>query len=146
MSRLQGSALEKRDRVLVVEDDPSLRAVLCEAYAHRGFAVKVAGNAGAAREAIRQHQFDLILIDVTLPGGDDGFGLVRHATASSVGVILISGNPEMFDRVEGSGHAHLLKPFRLDELIGLSTEVIEKVHTTLRPSPGAESPRCAPHL
>jgi DNA-binding response OmpR family regulator len=70
--------------------------------------------------------FDCVIIDVTLPGDEDGFALANRAAQTPVDVILITGNPAHFERLEASGHAYLRKPFRIQELRATLDEVMTK--------------------
>jgi DNA-binding response OmpR family regulator len=86
-----------------------------------------------AKEQIRLDGFDLVIIDVRLPGGEDGLSLARRAAETPVGVILISADHRLRDNMEQSGHAYLLKPFRLDELVALSIGVMTKMGVKCTP-------------
>ncbi|MGL4590989.1 MAG: hybrid sensor histidine kinase/response regulator [Aestuariivirga sp.] len=69
---------EQRARhVLVVDDDPIMREVMCEQLAEIGFACTAAENGETGREILNRSRFDLAIIDITMPKLD-GFGLLRH--------------------------------------------------------------------
>ena len=63
--------------VLVVDDDPIMREVMCEQLAEIGFSCIAAENGEAGREISNRSRFDLAIIDITMPKLD-GFGLLRH--------------------------------------------------------------------
>ena len=107
-------------RVLVVEDDPSLRAVIAQALAEDGYAVEVAPDGEAALEAMRQALPDLVIVDLMLPymSGEE-FSVAMRAIAGleSTPVIVISASryvEEVGARVGAT--LALRKPFDLYEL------------------------------
>ena len=128
MSRVTvcNKSMSSRCRILIIEDNDQLRDLLNLVCEEEGFVVLNAGNAPEGAEQIRLDGFDAVIIDITLPGREDGFDLANRAAATPVGVILISGNPKHFERMENSSHAWLRKPFRLDQLLALLDEVMTK--------------------
>lgn len=73
----QGTAQLKGRHVLVVDDDPIMREVMCEQLSDLGFTCTAADNGEAARETCNRAHFDLAIIDITMPKLD-GFSLLRH--------------------------------------------------------------------
>lgn len=61
---------------------------------------------------------------MTLPGADDGFALAKVASAASCGVIIVTGSAGHLEAVKASGHRYLLKPFRVERLLALVSELI----------------------
>jgi CheY-like chemotaxis protein len=119
-------------RVLVVEDEPQVRAIAARALTSAGFEVQQAAN-GALGLALLQSQcapFDVIVTDVVMPqlSGPD---LVRAARKldASLGIVFMSGFPEaMHDAhaTDFSGAAFLAKPFAPSALVGAVRESIER--------------------
>jgi len=94
-------------RILIVDDDESLRLSLREILKLDGFAVTSAGNAAEAIKLIASHEYDVLLSDLHMPGPGDGLTVVsamRHAHPSAV-TILLSAFPEM----NAAAHAILLQ-------------------------------------
>src|SRR5262245_60421765 len=78
-------------RILVVEDEPEIAAVLARYFGGQGYAVTTAGNGAAARRAMAADAIDLVLLDLGLPG-EDGLALMRSLRESSdVAVIVVTG-------------------------------------------------------
>ena len=106
--------------LLVVDDDERLRALLQRYLSANGFRVSVAANAGEARTLMKSIAFDLLIIDVMMPG-ETGFELTKSVRAHSQVPILIltaRGGPE--DRIAGLEHGaddYLPKPFEPRELL-----------------------------
>jgi two-component system phosphate regulon response regulator OmpR len=106
--------------LLVVDDDERLRALLQRYLSANGFRVSVAANAGEARTLMKSMAFDLLIIDVMMPG-ETGFELTKSVRAHSQVPILIltaRGGPE--DRIAGLEHGaddYLPKPFEPRELL-----------------------------
>jgi DNA-binding response OmpR family regulator len=115
-----------RCRILVIEDEDAIQELVRLACIEKGFEVLQARNSLEGAEQIRLDGFDVVIIDIALPGNEDGFALAKRAAETSVGVILIGGHPEHFAPMEASGHASLPKPFRLDQLLALIDEVLTK--------------------
>ena len=112
-------------KILVVEDNANIREFLQTLFDDEGYQIVVAGSGEEVRRALAAQSFDVALIDVTLPGSDDGFALAELAQEHGCGVILVTGDARHFDRVEVSGHRYLLKPFRIERLLVLITELLE---------------------
>ena len=106
--------------LLVVDDDERLRALLQRYLSANGFRVSVAANAAQARTLMKSIAFDLLIIDVMMPG-ETGFELTQSVRAHSQVPILIltaRGGPE--DRIAGLEHGaddYLPKPFEPRELL-----------------------------
>jgi two-component system, OmpR family, copper resistance phosphate regulon response regulator CusR len=108
-------------RVLLVEDDPELADVLENGLTEQGFTVvREAGfDAGRARAALGA--FDVMILDVLLPGGS-GFDLCRLLRARGIGtpVLMLTARDAVEDRVEGleaGADDYLTKPFAFRELV-----------------------------
>ncbi len=106
--------------LLVVDDDERLRALLQRYLSANGFRVSVAANAAEARALMKSIAFDLLIIDIMMPG-ETGLELTKSVRAHSQVPILIltaRGGPE--DRIAGLEHGaddYLPKPFEPRELL-----------------------------
>ncbi len=108
-------------RILIVEDQADIRAVLRETLADAGHEVTLAANydegAGALTGAAQSGAgWDLLLTDLLLPGGS-GLALAALARAQGGRVLLCSGHPRQLEELERLGIAHLRKPFPLRHLL-----------------------------
>jgi DNA-binding response OmpR family regulator/anti-sigma regulatory factor (Ser/Thr protein kinase) len=88
--------------VLIVDDSLTVRMDLAEAFEPAGFTVTLAGTAEAARTALRETTFALVVLDVLLPDGS-GIDLLAEikSTAATVPVMLLSTEAEVRDRIRG---------------------------------------------
>ena len=124
-------------KVLVVEDSPRMARALKKGLGEEGYAVEVAGDGPSGLHLARTGDFDLVLLDVNLPGMD-GFTLVRELrkTRSDVPVVMVTARDGVQDRIEGlDGGAddYVTKPFSFDELLARVRAV------TRRPGARAEA-------
>ncbi|WP_283180181.1 PAS-domain containing protein [Gemmobacter sp. 24YEA27] len=107
--------------ILLVEDDPLVRETVADILLSLGYQVREVPDARAAREALAQSRFDLLLTDVLLPEGLTGFDVARDAETLQPGLPVLFASGYM--QVEGAGALHLpegatvlRKPFRKSEL------------------------------
>ena len=110
-------------RILVVEDDPLVSEVVVDAL-DGIYDTSRAETAAAAIDYLRAGGIDAILLDCTLPGGLDPH-LVPMADNTGVPVILMSGHPDMMDRVPGAPRVCIQKPFTLTALLATIESVID---------------------
>ena len=109
-------------RILVVEDDPLVSEVVADAL-DGIYDTSCAETAAAALECLRAGGIDAMLLDCTLPGGLDPH-LVPMADDSGVPIILMSGHPDMQDRVPGIPRPCIQKPFSLAALLATIESVM----------------------
>ncbi|OEV13967.1 response regulator transcription factor [Streptomyces nanshensis] len=106
--------------VLVVEDDPSIRALLISALGAAGYAVAVAANGQEAKAGVDRRP-DLIVLDVMLPD-TDGFRLVRElrSLGTYTPVLFLTARDGVEDRIIGlssGGDDYVTKPFHVQEVL-----------------------------
>ena len=109
-------------RILVVEDDPLVSEVVIDALDGL-YDTSRAENSADAMVALRAGGIDAMLLDCTLPGGLDPL-LVPMADGQGVPVILMSGHPDMMERVPGAQRPCIQKPFSLTALLAMIESVI----------------------
>lgn len=114
----------RASKILVVEDNDGIRDFLHALFKDEGYEIAVVARGEPMRAALAQQHFDVTVIDITLPGADDGFALAELARASGCAVILVTGDARRFDAVANSGHRYLFKPFRVEHLLALVGELI----------------------
>jgi two-component system, OmpR family, KDP operon response regulator KdpE len=107
--------------VLVVDDEPSLRKTLRTSLAASGFAVAEARTGEEALGVVQQQPFDLVLLDINMPGagGIDTCRKIR-SFAPQVGIIMVTVRDSENDKVhalEAGADDYVTKPFRLRELV-----------------------------
>jgi len=107
-------------RILVVEDDSVLRDGLSRSLRNGGYAVEVADDGRLADQLLSVHSFDLVVLDLGLPGLD-GLEVLRRLRrrASNVPVLILTAHDNIVDRVNGldvGADDYLVKPFELAEL------------------------------
>lgn len=106
--------------LLVVDDDDRIRDLLKEFLSRAGFRVTAAGDAAAARRLMETLDFDLLILDVMMPG-EDGFSLTRHVRKSrTTPVLMLTARGDPGDRIEGlslGADDYLAKPFEPQELL-----------------------------
>jgi DNA-binding response OmpR family regulator len=106
--------------ILVVDDEPTLRATLAEALEQDGLTVVTAGDGREALEAFRGRSPDLVLLDLMLPqiGGIEVCRIIRRE--SSVPIIMLTAKDGEIDKVVGlelGADDYVTKPFSLRELL-----------------------------
>ncbi len=121
-------------RILVVDDELSLRRLMRLYLMKAGFAVDEASTGPEALAVLRRGDIDLAIVDVMLPGVD-GFEVVRQARrSSSIPIILLTARGEEASRVAGleiGADDYVVKPF-------LAHEVVARVRAQLRRARGFE--------
>jgi len=106
-------------RVLIVDDDRSLCLMLAEYLAGEAFAVTSAHDGYTGLDAARSEAFDLMVLDITMPGIDGFETLRRLRTFSSVPVLMLTARGDDLDRIVGlelGADDYLPKPFNPREL------------------------------
>ncbi len=106
--------------LLVVDDDDPIRSLLKRFLSERGYRVTTARDAGQARTLLDTLDFDLLILDVMMPG-EDGFSLTQAVrTESQVPILLLTARDLPEDRIEGlrrGADDYLPKPFEPEELL-----------------------------
>ena len=118
--------------VLVVEDDPGVRELLRHVLAEEGNQVEVARNGQEMRAALDARVFNAVIIDVRLPGAENGIALARQAEERGCAVVLITGDYNHADALARTGYRYLLKPFRVERLLEVTEEAVEMVSAACR--------------
>lgn len=108
-------------RLLVVEDEPELLALMGRALARGGFAVDSAPCLAEADHMLALARYDALVLDLTLPDGD-GLSLLRRlrVRGSALPVLVLTARDALEDRVTGldaGADDYLVKPFHVSELI-----------------------------
>jgi len=109
------------NRILVAEDEPRIASFLDKGLRANGFAVTVVEDGGDALHLADSDDFDLLILDVGLPGMD-GFAVLRELRSRGrrLPVIILTARDSVEDTVaglEGGADDYVPKPFRFDELL-----------------------------
>lgn len=122
-------------RILVVEDDPSIRMGLEDTLTAKGYNVEVVGKGIDGAERALSGRYDLVVLDVMLPD-IDGFEVCRRIRQSKgdtrrLPVIMLSARGAELDRVRGlelGADDYVTKPFSLMELLARVASVLRRAH------------------
>ena len=106
--------------VLVVDDEEPFRRLLNKELARKGYAVQVARDGGEALRVLRDNVFDVILLDIVMPGVD-GLSLMKKLNEDSgaPAIIVLTGKATVetaVDAMKNGAYDYLTKPYKLDEL------------------------------
>ena len=116
--------------ILLVEDDAELSGMMEEFLSSQSIALNVAHTGSEGLKRALEGRFDLIILDVMLPGMD-GFELLRHLRRrSSMPVIMLTARTEHEDKIRGlnaGADDYLAKPFSPDELLARVGAVLRRV-------------------
>jgi len=118
-------------RILVVDDEESIRDLLAIGLGHRGFIVKTAADAAEAMAMVGAYAPHAALIDVMMPG-EDGFQLARRLRQDpDLYILMLTARDAVSDRVQGledGADDYLIKPFDFDELVARINAGLRRVH------------------
>jgi EAL domain-containing protein (putative c-di-GMP-specific phosphodiesterase class I) len=126
---LQSGRPSRSERILVVDDDERLAQAIVRILTRGGFEVVVAGTLGAAFRALREGDFDALVVDIGLPDGS-GLDLLREIRGrnSELPVVIMTGTPTVESATQAlRSHAseYLPKPFAADDLLRVARQAIE---------------------
>ena len=125
--------------ILVVDDDPQIRALLSEYLTEHGLRVSAASNGDELRRILVDEAIDLVVLDLRLPG-EDGMTIARSLRSQyTLPIVMLTGVRDEADRVMGlelGADDYIVKPFSPRELLA-------RIRTVLRRTgiPGAEPAR-----
>jgi len=130
---------EQKHKILVVDDDLRLRQLLERYLGEQGFAVRAVDGAAAMDKALARELYDMIVLDLMMPG-EDGLSICRRLRGdkNDVAIIMLTAKGDEVDRIVGlelGADDYLPKPFNPRELVA-------RIHAVLRrrgvsPPPGA---------
>ncbi|MBR3883564.1 MAG: response regulator transcription factor [Bacteroidaceae bacterium] len=117
-------------KLLIIEDDASLREIMCRALRDEGYVVETASTFFEAQDKIAGYNYECIMLDIMLPDGN-GLTLLRHIKelGKSDRVIIISARDSIEDKVEGldlGADDYLAKPFYMAELSARIKSVLRR--------------------
>ncbi|GAA5055639.1 response regulator [Erythrobacter westpacificensis] len=129
-------------KVLLVDDEASLREPLADYLSRQGFAVRQASDAAKARSALLEELPDIVLLDIMMPG-EDGISLCRHLVESrNLPVIFLTAKGESMDRIVGleiGADDYVVKPFEPRELVARIRSVLRRAGRNGTPANDAEA-------
>ena len=122
-------------RLLVVEDDDTIRETVAEALEMEGFAVTAATNGRSAWYLLSRDSYDLVVLDLMLPG-INGLDLCRQLRGSNTPplILVVSARDTETDRVLGlevGADDYLIKPFGMRELVARCRALLRRQRTPL---------------
>jgi DNA-binding response OmpR family regulator len=107
-------------RILVVEDEPRMAALIRQGLEEEAYAVDVVGNGLEVIEWVQSAEYDIVLLDIMLPG-IDGIAVCRQLRAKgyTMPVLMLTARDTLPDKVKGldsGADDYLVKPFAIEEL------------------------------
>lgn len=124
------------NRILVIDDEPSISDLIREALTKFGYTVETASNGRQGLQFLKDASFDLVVTDMCMPDLD-GACIVRHVRSSSrplTPVIGISGTPWLLEGADCD--AVLPKPFPLQALVD-TVKLLKRISLSATPNPTA---------
>ena len=128
--------MDKRQHIVVVEDEAAQRQLLLDYLSRQGFRVSGCESGAGLRRMIERDMPALVLLDVGLPGGEDGFAIARWLREKSgrIGIIMVTAAGDMVDRVVGletGADDYIPKPFDPRELLARIKSVLRRAQGTM---------------
>ncbi len=116
--------------ILVVDDDPRICRLLSRYLTREGYEVETAVDGRQMEQSLADRAFDMVILDLNLPGGEDGLSLARRLRASSeVSIIMLTGKDDPVDKVVGleiGADDYVTKPFERRELLARIRSVLRR--------------------
>jgi DNA-binding response OmpR family regulator len=136
------AALAGRRRLLIVEDESSIRELLRLHLSLAGFDIDEIGDGAVALDRARRDKFDLIVLDLMLPGLD-GLTLCRAIRAQGLNtttpILMITARSTESDKVlglESGADDYLTKPFGIREMLARVAAILRRIDRLESPAPG----------
>lgn len=124
--------------VLVVDDDPRIRQMLTRFFEGEGYGVSLAGDGAEMHHQLRMKSIDIILLDLTLSGGEDGLDLARELRSrSDIPIVMLTGRDDVVDRIIGieiGADDYIAKPFHLREVHARVKSILRRRQPPERPA------------
>lgn len=115
--------------ILIVDDDAQIRELLREYLSGFGMSVTAVADGKAMAEAMEKESFDLVILDLMLPG-EDGLSLCRSLRAKSdIPILMLTARGEAMDRVVGlevGADDYIVKPFEPRELVARIQTILRR--------------------
>lgn len=123
--------MNKEPHILIVDDARDIREPLLRYLQKNGFRALAAGDAATARKLMKAHSFDLVILDIMMPG-EDGLSFLRSVREQTdTPVIFLSARGEDVDRIVGlelGADDYIVKPFNPRELLARIAAVLRRMN------------------
>ncbi|MEL6200828.1 MAG: response regulator [Pseudomonadota bacterium] len=125
---------KQADRVLVVDDDPELRALLRRFLTEHGFETRAVDGGSSMRRELARHPADVIVLDLMMPG-EDGLTICRRlrVDGEQIPIIMLTAKGDPIDKIiglESGADDYLAKPFEPRELVARINAVRRRTKNT----------------
>ena len=120
--------VSRMNKILIVEDEEAISSLIEMSLVRAGYRCETADDGLVAADKIEQNVYDLVLLDVMLPGLD-GYELMDYLRPTGTPVIFITAKGSLGDRVKGlrlGADDYIVKPFEVPELIARVESVLRR--------------------
>jgi two-component system phosphate regulon response regulator OmpR len=130
------------EKILIVDDDPGIATLLERFFATKGYRARAVPNAEQMDRLLAREVFNLVVLDVMLPG-EDGLSACRRLRAANnrVPIIMLTAKGDEMARIEGlelGADDYLAKPFNPNELLARVKAVLRRQAPAVPGAPGSE--------
>jgi len=130
------------DKILIVDDDPGLSSLLERFFTSKGYRTRAVPNVEQMDRLLTREVFNLVVLDLMLPG-EDGLSACRrlHAANNQIPIIMLTAKGDELSRIKGlelGADDYLAKPFNPDELMARVKAVLRRQSAPVPGAPGSE--------
>lgn len=135
---------ENSSSILVVDDNPEIREIIQVLLGGEGYLVETAGNGVKALEMLKNREYDLIILDIMMPGMDGYQTCRKMREESNAPILFLSARTKDSDKTLGfssGGDDYLVKPFSYNELISRAKALIRRYQVYKGKAEKVETPK-----
>ncbi|HEK1687991.1 TPA: two-component system response regulator OmpR [Pseudomonas putida] len=130
------------EKILIVDDDPGLSSLLERFFTSKGFRARAVPNVEQMDRLLAREVFNLVVLDLMLPG-EDGLSACRRLRAANnqIPIIMLTAKGDELSRIKGlelGADDYLAKPFNPDELVARVKAVLRRQAPSVPGAPGSE--------